>query len=344
MKRQTILLGLFLFLPNVALAIPPEIRLDSGTGNYRIDYDGQSGRVHTIFEPSTKIFPHLSVDIAPGSGGILTYSYKLANDLQSPQAIWNFGLTPKPSTVSVSIPTGWRYREYDNDPIAGWTMDSFLGNPVSIQPGHSLTFSLTSRSLPGISIARIEGLPAPGNLAFPEEPGEDVEGLLAPLHSRDFISLKTLAADFNPINATVSGLIDRLISIKHRAYDEGWLGDAKFVEKLDTRLDQATAALARDKKKLARVRLSQFVHELEKAHGEHGDEHGDEHKDKHGKDKAEHRDKKFVNNAAFQLLKINADFIIAKLPAKAKDNDEEDECRRAEGEKDADSVKKGNDD
>ncbi|OGR97712.1 MAG: hypothetical protein A2V88_03470 [Elusimicrobia bacterium RBG_16_66_12] len=130
--------------------------------------------------------------------------------------------------------------------------------------------------------------------------------------------------------------MDRLISLKHQVASLGWLGNAKFVLQLDKRLDQAKAALARDKKKLARVRLSQFVHELEKAHKDHGDDRHDKHEDGRDKNKGDDRDKKFVNDDAFQLLKINAEFIMAKLPAKAKDKDEEDECRRAEGEKDDD--------
>lgn len=129
-------------------------------------------------------------------------------------------------------------------------------------------------------------------------------------------------------------MVADLVTLKHQAAGFGWLGDAKFVQKLDKRLDEAKAALARDKKKLARVRLTQFVHELEKAHKERG----------HGKEKGKHPGKKFANDEVFQLLKINAEFIIAKLPTKGKDKDEEDECRRAQGEKDEDrDGEKGHD-
>lgn len=141
----------------------------------------------------------------------------------------------------------------------------------------------------------------------------------------------TIGPGPNPSDVDLATLIDKLIALKHRSSSLGWLGDAKFVAKLDKRLDEAKAALARDRKKLARVRLTQFVHELEKAHKEHGRHRDDDH---HGKDKGKRRDKKFANDEAFQLLKINAEFIIAKLPTKGKDKDEEDECRRAEGEKD----------
>lgn len=132
---------------------------------------------------------------------------------------------------------------------------------------------------------------------------------------------------------TPSTAVDRLIALKHQSASLGWLGNAKFVLKLDKRLDQAKAALARDKKKLARTRLSQFVHELTKAHDKHGGDHRDKHEDDDENNKDDDRDKKFVNDEAFQLLKINAEFIISKLPEQPKDNDEEKESREAENEK-----------
>ena len=118
--------------------------------------------------------------------------------------------------------------------------------------------------------------------------------------------------------------IARLIELKHQSVSLDWLGDAKFALKLDRRLDEAKAALAAGKPVLARERLAQFVHDLTEVHKERGEE---ERSRESGKERAKRKRERFVNDEAYQLLKINADYIIAKLPEKAKDRDEREHAR-----------------
>ncbi len=282
------------------------------------------------------------------------YRYMVRNEPTSQRAIdsFNVQLNVPFDTTGLRAPKGWTSRGccvVDNKRegstgirTTGWIYDA---DGALVQPGASqdgFVFEASSATIPSIKRYFIESFT---ELDTPiGEPGDENEEKVI-TNLVDFFNNSTsgltLGPDPLPVAIDVPALIDRLIALKHQSASLGWLGNAKFVAKLDKRLDQAKAALARDKKKLARTRLSQFVHELTKAHKDHDDDRRDKHEDGRGKDNDDHKDKKFVNDEAFQLLKINADFIIAKLPAKAKNKDEEDECSRAEGEKDNDHDDSG---
>jgi hypothetical protein len=210
-----------------------------------------------------------------------------------------------------------------------------------IPPGGSLSgYTLASAGIPGIKKYFIEGYTENDT---PHFEGGSAEEENAVDNLSDFFnnstSGMTLGPDVISSSMPVDALIDRLTALKHESATNGWLGDAKFVLKLDRRLGEAKAALAAGKPALARVRLTQFVHDLTVVHEEHGDAGRSRER---GKERDERRREKFVNDDAYQLLKINADYIVAKLPEKAKGRDEEEECRRAEAETDGGGAKAGN--
>jgi hypothetical protein len=300
------------------------------------------------YEPHNKATATVSVSLQSVNGEN-EYTYAVHNLPGSQRAIVSFKIQVDVpvSSLTVTNPSSWdsfdcciqdKHRvNATNIKIGGW----LYGNETSqIQPGASLSgFKLRARGVPEIKRFFIE---SQSSTVVPNaEPGNQAESdALDELTDffNDSTSGFTIGPGPAPISTDIGTLIDSLIASKHMSASLGWLGKAKFVAKLDKRLDQAKVALTRDKKKLARTHLVQFVHDLTKAHKrhDHDHEHDDKDDDRHGKGKDDHRRKKFVNDEAFQLLKINAEFIIAKLPAKAKDKDEEDECRRAEGGKDDD--------
>lgn len=297
------------------------------------------------YEPHNKATATVSVSLKSVNGEN-EYAYAVHNLAGSQRAIVSFKIQVDVpvSSLTTTAPSSWdafdcciqdkERMNATNIKIGGW----LYGNESSqIQPGASLAgFKLRAPSVPGIKKFFIE---SQSSTVVPNaEPGNQAE-LDALTELTDFFNDSTSGFTISPSPAPlldVPALIDRLSALKHQSATLDWLGNAKFVLKLDKRLDQAKVAIAQNKKKLARTRLSQFVHDLTEVHEEHGHEHGDKNDDHNDKNKDDRRDRKFANDEAFQLLKINADFIIAKLPTKAKDRDEEDECRRAESEKDDD--------
>ncbi|MEK7388579.1 MAG: hypothetical protein AAB036_02655 [Elusimicrobiota bacterium] len=280
-----------------------------------------------MFEPPTKVSPVAIPEVHLESA--FTYAYSLRNLSSARQVLFAFDLSIGSTPISVRSPVGWMAvtLPQPNSYISWTSVDA------GINPGSQLGgFSMKSNDIPGIVALRLAGLA--DSIRYPDEPPADVAEAVLKLQREARNSFVTLYS-VGPSTFTYTSplpAVDRLIGIKHQAASLGWLGNAKFVAKLDKRLDQAKAALARDKKKLARVRLTQFAHDLTKVHQKDGGK-SDSHDDKN---KADRHPEKFVNNEAFQLLKINADFIIAKLPTKGKDRAEDNECRRAENEKDDD--------
>jgi hypothetical protein len=295
------------------------------------------------FEQMNMATATVSVGVNSLSHGEVEYSYTVTNVATSarPINLFYIQMDVHVSSLSTSNPNNWGVlgccardtvrKNATGIAAAGW----LYATPAAlIAPGNRLAgFKIRGKSIPAIKRFYVQSESSDetpdGEPGSPEEEAAVTE--LTDFFN-DSTSGLTLGPDPLPVVIDLPALINRLIGLKHEVSSLGWLGNAKFVAKLDKRLDQAKAALTRDKKKLARVRLTQFVHELTKAH----DDHRDNHEDDRGKDKDGSRDKKFVNNEAFQLLKLNAEFILSKLPAKAKDKDEEDECRRAQGEKDDD--------
>ncbi len=293
-------------------------------------------------ELQNKLTAEVLVAVRPFLDGRVEYAYTVRSGTQSLQDIRRFHLQTQvavPEVALVAAPGWFVASSGTKETLDDGSIQEFLtwngeDIPMLIKPGRSLAgFKLTVKSLPGVQDFQIQGHTDKDmvKMDLSEEESDVAHSLQNPFKNNSFKG-KTVGPDPVPEVINLAGLIDRLVSLKHQSASIGWLGNAKFVQKLDKRLDQAKAALARDKKKLARVRLSQFVHELTKAHKEHEKDHRDKHEDDHDKDKDDH-DKKFVNDEAFQLLKINAEFIIAKLPEKPKDKDEEKECREAEHEK-----------
>ncbi len=295
------------------------------------------------FEQMNKATATVSVGVNSLSNGEVEYAYTVTNVATSarPINLFYIQMDVQVSSLSTSNPNNWGALDCcarDNVrknamgiAAAGWL---YAAPEARIAPGNSLAgFKIRSKSIPAIKRFFVQSQSSdstpdgePGN---PEEESAVTE--LTDFFN-DNTSGLTLGPDPAPDPLDLAALIDRLISLKHQSVSLGWLSGEKFIRKLDRRLEQARKALAAGKGFKARKRLEQFIRDLEhqrrkQQKREKGDEDDDRHEDKRGHDKDHPKPKVFINDNAFFLLKVNAEFIISKLPAKPKDKEEEQEAK-----------------
>lgn len=105
----------------------------------------------------------------------------------------------------------------------------------------------------------------------------------------------TLSALFDPTGKSVADILNYLIDQKHQAQALGWLsgpGVDGIEKSLDAKLNAAKDAVSRGQSHTARNQLSAFLNEVEAQKG------------------------KALNNNAYLLIKLNAEYILTKLPEK----------------------------
>lgn len=265
-----------------------------------------------VFEPATKISftVRSTIVVVPASGGQTNfqYSYELISSSSSLQDIWTIDVrTATNLIVGISGPVGWSAGPSAYGTVTWGGIDA----EKQIRPGASLSgFSFICTNPPDIVDLFAQGyVPLPPAVQFvdettPSPPEREQDGVHALAIGPSTVTFTTLSAAVN-----------RLIVLKHQAAALSWLGGPKLVDKLDQRLDQAAAALASGKKCIANVRLTQFVKRLSNAHDHPSQAPGNP---------------RFANDEAAQLLGINADMILARVPKTASGPEEERDCRNAE--------------
>lgn len=149
--------------------------------------------------------------------------------------------------------------------------------------------------------------------------------------------MTVVTPDIDPSNTTPAGLIGRLVSLKHQAVGQSWIGGRDFIEDLDEKLDQAKRDLGNGDGSRARHPLREFIRQLDEQHREEEEKRREEHEEREGregrgdhhKDRERHsRREKFLNDSAFFLLKVNAEYILSKLPKPHDEDDHEREEKR----------------
>lgn len=288
------------------------------------------------FEASNKLTCEAVASVQLLPDGIVEYRYQLRNSTASvqPAVSWDIEVDTGISTEGMDAPPRWAVggcckvddvrRNATGIRAAGWVIDA---DDSLIQPGEQLgDFSFTTRSLPDVRRFFVEGF-TENDMPEGEFPEEELEsGELGEL--LDFFnnssSGNTVGPEPIPEVLDLGALIDRLISLKQESVSLGWLRGDEFIKKLGHRLDQAKEALAEGKDFKARKRLEQFIKTLEERRKEQ--EKRQREASEKGRQKREERpeeDKRFINDNAFFLLKVNAEFIVARLPEKPQDRDGE---------------------
>lgn len=279
------------------------------------------------FIPHNKATATVSLVLASVDGAT-EYNYSVKNATYSARPIISFRLQIDVpiSSLTVSGPASWdafeccikdvHRRNSSGIVVGGWLYGEA---PTRIPAGGTLSgFKVRMKSVPSIKKFFIESA-SPTTVPKAEPGNEEEAQALEELTNffNDSTSGWTLGPEPMPAVFDPVARIARIVAFKHQAADLGWLGGTKLVEKLDERLDQASAALSAGKKCVARARLIQFVHGLTNAHEHPSQASGNP---------------RFANSEAFQLLKFNAESVSDLIPKTPKDRDEERECAKVEGE------------
>jgi len=138
--------------------------LDSQTGNYIITYkDGYGFFNSSVFEPATKITPHLTAQFRSiGRNDLIEYRYTLSNAPGSKQGIKEFRLIVSSILQGDSLKVGdWEGMiaptKTDSNSYLSWFC-SHENQVCSLPPSRRLEgLRVTSKDLPGVSVAQIRG-------------------------------------------------------------------------------------------------------------------------------------------------------------------------------------------
>jgi len=273
----------------------PDVHVDPISGDCLIRYSSADGTLVDLAEiPPNKVEAFAEIDAKSDSSGQFAFQYEIVVATSSRQTVIGLGIEGDTTTVtSTEQPLNWSFLTARLEPF-----NAFIGGKSKsavIRPGASLPgFSLQSFALPGISTIRFRGS-APV-LAYDEEPPAEVEDLVGrichrPMERRYALG-KTLGPLTNPAGKTGAALILRLMGQKHEARGLNWIsgpGADGLVKSLDAKLEAAKAAVDRGQPKTAKNDLRAFLNEVEAQKG------------------------KALNNEAYLLLKLNAEFILTKL-------------------------------
>lgn len=154
-------------------------------------------------------------------------------------------------------------------PFPGWSADITVTGTVGwggsdenlILPNQTLGgFILTSYGLPGIREATNDPVIDYDNL--PEEYWENVE-LTTQLQDSLTYHLKTIGPTAPPADFKPLPFLDYIISLKHEAYNLGWIKNKGIENSLDAKLDNAKKKIEQGNIEAAKNILNAFINEVE---------------------------------------------------------------------------------
>ena len=259
-------------------------------------------------------------------GKMLTASFKEAVDEMGAL------LKKRPIPVGGQAPTGWS-ADLTVMGTFSWGVDT---KKVQIKPGQTASgFIVVSRGLPAIRdvSVRPEWVLTTDNVSDEDiEKTKTVETEIS--YYGKAIGPTAPPADFQPL-----AFLDYIVSLKHQAYDLGWIVQGKDDDKgkkehekeaegtgimrsLDEKLEKAREWLEKEDNKEAVEKLRAFIHEVDGLYKE--DSEG---KDKNEKtaakarkeSKSEQGHHEHITSEAYALLKYNAQYLIDRLGVEKKE-------------------------
>ena len=255
-------------------------------------------------------------------GDIYTYSYTIISGPSNAGQIWSFDIDIKHPQGGVELSgeglvNGPGYAKHTSAqvlsepttpkmiPVGLWSPSTWTSGlsvfgesgwgskaaQYRISPGQSLSgFQISTRGLPGIKNFKIEPKLIPPSAGDTEESGEPVslEEYQA-VEDKVAFKGKTIGptappADFKPIP-----FLDYIISLKHEAYNLGWIKNTGIEQSLDAKLDNAKKKIEQGNIEAAKNILAAFINEVEAQNGKH------------------------LTSEAYALLKYNVQYLISKL-------------------------------
>ncbi len=241
-------------------------------------------------------------------------------------------------------------------PPRGWSAGISAAGTISwgseekkyrIMPGQTLTgYVLISRGLP--SIRNISVRPKWVLVVEGSVSEEDLEKSKR-IEKEITFTGKTIGPTAPPTDFQPTAFLDYLVSLKHEAYNLGWIiqgreddkdrkkedrdkkGDEEkgIMKSLDEKLARARERLEKGDNKEAVEKLKSFTREVEALYKEDRDEKDEERNGRKGpKDKKEQKDEghhEHITSEAYALLKYNAQYLIDQIVGEKKDHREKKE-------------------
>ena len=322
------LLALLLAPLVVAAPLAGQLRLDPISGDYSVTIRNDQGQlVELRVVPPNKVRVSVNARIEPGAGTLLRYVYAVSVDASSPQPLRFFRFPCGASgafqdfraVVTVrGVTSPWRAMHTE------WMAEltcSFEGGAGSLEQGGVLQGSFETTTLPGLgevrAFGRTPGVAWPTSDPIPEN--EEARRLVASISglTGGWKSLRAVVPQRQPSQFAdpAHGLLLVQSDLSEVCGTLGWITNAGVCHSLAEKLDHAAHALARGKPDDAKRRLKSFLHELAAQHRAKAEEQEEEHEDRdhEGEAEPERERGKHVTDNAFWLLKINAEFILARL-------------------------------
>jgi hypothetical protein len=209
MKLKNALWGLLaLFIP-FSGAYCDSIKLDSGSGNYTINYSGADGNNQTvIYTPTNKVSPSVQTQVKAVKN-VFNYSYFVSNERASAESIDVFSVPLQSSLGTGTVtnlvgPKNWLSSAGTlpgiGNSVISW---SYTIDKMGLAPGKSSDgFTFQASALPGAALAQFSGY-AP-ILGFSDEGPDNSLGLEELINKTEFVTQVVAAPTFfltTPFNA-----------------------------------------------------------------------------------------------------------------------------------------------
>lgn len=336
-KRVFLFFSLVMFLPAITYAetywggelpninntqLKIKVEFADNTYTYRYTISSENTNTGKIW-----IF---AIDIKKPEGGIDLSREGLANGpgyLKHTSAqVLSEPTTPKMIPVGLFSPPNWN----SGVGILGQVTWGANDDEYIIFPRYSLSgFQITSRGLPGLRdfIMRPKLIP-------PSEESDITREQIKAVKDQVAFKGKTLGptappADFKPLD-----FLNYIISLKHEAYNLGWIVQDKdndkgkkddeekgIMKSLDKKLEKAKEKFEKGNTKEAIEKLKSFLYEVEALYKkDKDDEHGE-------KDKKENHAYEHITSEAYALLKYNTEYLIDQLNGEKEEKKEEKEIK-----------------
>lgn len=285
----------------------PYVRFDEETGRYYIGHlrDADTGEVYeAVYEPPTLISPTFNMSLERLDGNY-TYSYLLANGIESRQGISSFKMEVKEQFLNLDLPESWYFREFRTEPfirvvhritdIPEYDENEPIYFSSDLSPGDSLQFNIESEFPPSIIDIFISGRPTVLNFHFVLAPTPEVQDLRDSLRTQvenadhRGVLVKSIGPKAIPENVTNTGLADTLSSYLYQSCDQTWITNQGICRSLEAKLDNVKRQLERGNTRPAINNLQAFLNELEAIREQH------------------------LTPEAYALLKFNGEYLLEKL-------------------------------
>lgn len=326
-----------------AQAYPGEsIVLDPVTGNYTITYwdeEEPAGLEQTTFVPATKIIPAIRSSFHMGDAGFVIYSYTVSNGAAAKQAIVGLSLEqtervkgerdfpPATATVSeveqvflanmstLSSPANWSgniYRLRESRIV--WNTDDL--ETGGVRPGRTETgFSFSSPALPGMSVARMEGVGAIFGYAG-DGPAMDstIRPELERLRKNDFITrpsaVPTIAVP-TPFDPAVT--LERIQTHMHT-----WIAmqllDPAFSAQLDRYFQSAISAYRLNQPKVGKKQIQTMRELIKKEHADADREDDNDDRSQKGDHDDKNKNKRvLIDKLAARILDFDLKYVTKRM-------------------------------